>query len=357
MQCPKYLTTVKAKNLRQVTIFRAEDQFAAWPRNCGLWRFSGDELLVGYERRFCAYKEPYQVDHGYNPGDGSRGTFLSRSTDGGATWQERRIDELKDLSWKARSGKIQLPEKPFDFFDPDMALIHVDDVVLISTDRGHTFMPVARLPHAGHEQVMGRPDYLVRPDGACLLFSTVSTTTGVDGRPVVYLSRNGGQSWEFLNYMTEEPRNHMMIMPSGVWLPSGRVISAVRVQMQKHAFSFWANVYASDDGGRTWGFLSRVNDIGCPCHLLLLRDGRVLATYGYRSKPFGIRATVSEDGGKSWGPEIILRDDGKSWDLGYPRTVQLDNGELFTAYYFNDLIDPINVDGGVRYIASTRWSL
>lgn len=55
----------------------------------------------------------------------------------------------------------------------------------------------------------------------------------------------------------------------------------------------------------------------------------------------------------TWGPEIIVRDDGGSPDLGYPRAVELPNGKILTAYYFNDKNDRVQCNGGVRYIAAT----
>lgn len=83
--------------------------------------------------------------------------------------------------------------------------------------------------------------------------------------------------------------------------------------------------------------------------MLKLKDGRLAITYGYRSDPYGIRARLSGDDGQTWGREIILRDDGGCWDLGYPRTVQRPDGKLVTVYYFNDHEDQ------ERYIAATIW--
>ena len=37
---------------------------------------------------------------------------------------------------------------------------------------------------------------------------------------------------------------------------------------------------------------------------------------------------LSEDDGRTWGREIILRDDGGSWDLGYPRVIEHEAGRL-----------------------------
>jgi hypothetical protein len=72
-------------------------------------------------------------------------------------------------------------------------------------------------------------------------------------------------------------------------------------------------------------------------------------TYGYRLAPYGIRARISGDQGKSWGNEIILRDDGGSWDLGYTRTVQRTDGKLVTVYYFN------TASSAERFIGATIW--
>ena len=83
--------------------------------------------------------------------------------------------------------------------------------------------------------------------------------------------------------------------------------------------------------------------------MIRLNDGRLCLTYGYRSPPYGMRAKLSSDGGRTWGGEIMLRDDGGTWDLGYPRTVQRADGKVVTIYYFNDRKDT------ERYIAATIW--
>ena len=71
--------------------------------------------------------------------------------------------------------------------------------------------------------------------------------------------------------------------------------------------------------------------------------------YGYRSEPFGLRARLSGDDGKTWGDEVVLRADGGCWDLGYPRSMVRADGSVVTAYYYNDHRD------AERYIAATIW--
>ena len=366
------LQVIRPAECEHGIIHRREDRFAAWPFNCGMWKFAGDEIVVGFVSRLCTYTHGYEVAHGYDPRDGKPSIYLSRSLDGGQNWKETPLSVEKDLEFQHRAGMPLPSEAPVDFTDPDVLVMHRSSWVAVSTDRGRTFGTLAMLPACRHNRIMGRPDCVIRPDGACVVLTTLSLdrspgppaiqhglvqNLGAEGRPACYISRNGGESWEFLSYMCPFPTDYIMIMPSGVWLPSGRMLAAVRCIQYSHGYSFWTELFASDDAGRTWRFFGRLNDLGAPCHLLLLNDGRVLGVYGYRSKPFGIRARVSEDGGETWGPEIVLRDDGGCWDLGYPRSCQLDNGDIFTAYYFNDRDDPIDAEGkgGVRYIASTRW--
>jgi hypothetical protein len=75
-------------------------------------------------------------------------------------------------------------------------------------------------------------------------------------------------------------------------------------------------------------------------------DGRLVMVYGYRLPPFGIRAVVSEDEGVTWGSEIIVRDDGGSWDLGYPNAWLAAPGMVGVIDYFNSKDDPVQVEPG-----------
>src|SRR5690606_26310092 len=97
----------------------------------------------------------------------------------------------------------------------------------------------------------------------------------------------------------------------------------------------WTELYKSDDGGRTWQFLSRVTEFGAPGAPLLLKDGRLVLVYTYRLPEPGMRAIVSEDEGVTWGGEIIIRDDAGSWDIGYPRAWEAEPGKIGVIYYYN----------------------
>jgi len=72
--------------------------------------------------------------------------------------------------------------------------------------------------------------------------------------------------------------------------------------------------------------------------LLVLSDGRLLATYGYRYFPEGVRACLSTDGGRTWDlkHEIVLQNNGTDVDLGYPVSIEMDDKRILTVYYHSD---------------------
>ena len=109
-----------------------------------------------------------------------------------------------------------------------------------------------------------------------------------------------------------------------------------------------ACISRSTDGGRTFQPWQKMGFQGHPLHALRLPDNRVLLTYGYRHKPYGIRARIlnPECTDFSSAPEFILRNDGATTDLGYPWAVMLNEKRVLVTYYFN-------VEGGPQHIAGS----
>jgi len=89
----------------------------------------------------------------------------------------------------------------------------------------------------------------------------------------------------------------------------------------------------SGDGGVTWTQAKPTGVYGSPPHLLRHSSGALVCVYGYRRPPYGQRAMISHDQGKTWEHDLILRDDGPDSDLGYPASVEMLDGSLFTVYY------------------------
>ena len=218
-----------------------------------------------------------------------------------------------------------------------------------STDRGKTWDGPFRLPLFGRKGVAARTDYLVTGKSECLLFLTAAKADGREGRPFCARTADGGKTWELVGWIGEEPAGYA-IMPSTVRLGGDRLLTAIRCREDEKS---WIDTYRSADGGKTWARdrPAAVPDTGegNPASLIRLRDGRVCLTYGYRAKPFGIRARLSRDDGRTWGPDVALRSDGGGRDVGYPRSVQRTDGKVVTVYYFHD------TPGGDRYVAATVW--
>ena len=103
-----------------------------------------------------------------------------------------------------------------------------------------------------------------------------------------------------------------------------------------------------EDGGKSFAKWRDAGFVGHPFHPLRLKDGRVFLVYGYRQPPFGIRARLLNPDCTDieTAPEIVLRNDGGSGDIGYPWAALLPDGNVLVAYYFN-------IADGTRHIAAT----
>ena len=84
--------------------------------------------------------------------------------------------------------------------------------------------------------------------------------------------------------------------------------------------------------------------------LVRLADGRLCLTYGYRAQPFSIQARLSSDQGKTWTDPIMLRGNGGSQDIGYPRSIVRSDGNVVTVYAFHDRASSL------RDIEATIWN-
>jgi len=164
-------------------------------------------------------------------------------------------------------------------------------------------------------------------------------------------STDDGLSWRWLAYI--EPRDgdkhseyHEL---HAVETGDGRIL----VQIRNHNPANDRETLQSEsaDGGKTWSKPRPIGVWGLPSHLLKLRDGRLLMTYGHRRAPLGNQARVSTDHGRTWSEPIVLYGDGITGDLGYPSTVELADGTLLSVWY--------EVTKGVKNatLRQARWRL
>lgn len=166
-------------------------------------------------------------------------------------------------------------------------------------------------------------------------------------------SEDGGFTWQILGEIPVPAQEvDAYHEPHVIELADGRLMGAIRYHIQrKDGYGLDTCLSFSEDGGKSWSAPERLHISGSPPHLLRHSSGAIVLSYGYREKGYGQRARISRDEGKSWSEEIILRDDGESADLGYPCTIELEDGSLFTVYY-QALPGRKNTS-----ILSTRWVL
>lgn len=170
-----------------------------------------------------------------------------------------------------------------------------------------------------------------------------------DGHIVACISKDQGETWQQLGTcplpegipVSEAHEPHVSRMPDG------RLVGQIRIQ--EPGISIWQS--ESNDGGYTWSVPFRLPVDGTPPHLLLHSGGSLICSYGYRLKPDGQRVVISRDHGRTWTDHMVLRDDGPNGDLGYPATVEMPDGSLFTVYY---QAAALGQPTGIMY---TRWQL
>lgn len=341
---------VKAENS---IVFRENGRFGGWPANNGIWNW-GNEIVVGFT---LGYHKDNPNGHTID-GNQPQVPRLARSLDGGRTWK------IELPSYLSKDGKEETPQpcsESIDFKHPDFAMQfrmkgsnHGYSHFYWSNDRCKTWHGPYSLPTFNRKGIFARTDYEVLGQHEMIAYLTAAKEDGNEGWPFAAHTKDGGKTWQFQSWIGTQPgKGGYSIMPSTVRLSANELLSFIRRRADSdQTKNWWIEPYRSLDNGKTWILEeeNKIENAGNPAHMLKLPDGRLIVTYGYRRAPFGIRARISGDQGKTWSEDIILRKDGGNWDLGYPRTILRNDGKLVTVYYFND------ASSEYRYIASTIWA-
>ncbi len=335
-----------------VDIHNEEGRFAGWPRNMGMWIWD-DEIVVGFTLGY--FKEG--TGHDIDPDRPSVRRF-ARSLDGGETWT---IEEPDFLDEDGQEREIRPLREPMDFTHPDFAFLfqrdgssHGFSRFYYSYDRARTWEGPFEFPSFHREGVFARKNYVTEGPREMITSFTVAKNEGGEGVVMHAKTDDGGLSWEFVSWITPHPREGgYSIMPTTIRLSDEELLSVVRRRsIDNDERHFWIETFHSPDNGQTWELINKPSEEnrGNPGHMIVLEDGRIVLVYGHRAEPFGQRARISSDNGQSWSDEIILRDDGANWDLGYPMSVRRRDGKIVTAYYHNSPDEPERV-----YLAATIW--
>jgi len=200
----------------------------------------------------------------------------------------------------------------------------------LSTDRGHTFEETVKIDCSPYRDGYTRTGVVELLSG--LLAYVVTEHHPPLPRRATYIlfSSTGGRSWDPPILVDENP-DHAFGEPDIAEVAPGELYCILRSEVK----GGYLHGCRSLDGGHSWSAPEATPMFGYPGHLLVLQDGRLFCTYGHRFAPFGIRACLSEDGGRTWKIDqmIVLRDDLPNSDLGYPTTIEYAPGQLFVCYW------------------------
>jgi len=341
--------------------------FAGWPANNGVWTWDdGKEILVGFT------KGPFVEQEGHNIGKTDRKNLLARSTDGGMTWATEEPANFAGNSAPAvpSPGEINFEAPGFAMrVMADGYHAHTDKVgsFFVSEDKGkiwkgpYRFNGLMEDTNLVGTDCTARTGYLVTGPKSCLIFMSArpkkkggkaNAPQFSDGWDKSYVAEttDGGKSFHFVSWIAPLSGKNRAVMPAVCRLKNGSIVATVRanrVERDEKGAGFMAghvDAYGSADNGKTWAFLSRVgetggaNQNGNPPALVALKDGRIACAYGDR-RTARIKIRLSSDGGKTWGDELVARDDfqrgtDNSSDMGYPRLVTNHDNNLVVMYYW-----------------------
>lgn len=205
-----------------------------------------------------------------------------------------------------------------------------------SLDNGKTWESPVRVPSLTGD-CTATADPVIELANGELLIPIEMEAAGERTKTGVARSRDKGRSWGEPTIAAADPLCRFSFHETGLLqLPSGKIIAIHRVhQAGEYEYGWYLYQTDSHDNGRTWTTPRKLPMWGGPANLIRLQSGSILCVYGYRRPPYGSRACLSHDDGETWdiANEFILRADGIDADVGYPTSVQLRDGAIFTAWY------------------------
>lgn len=306
-----------------------------WPNLVALP--NGRLLLIGFN----------QPSHTVKPGD----TGCWGSDDGGESWHPRgtvaRRDDARSnrvnyaVGRTAEGNLLAITSGYGDSEAKGGKRRLLQPVVTRSTDQGGTWEKLADFDAAL------KPSYAAIPYGAIVagddgsLRAVVYQTTRKDvtpsngaGNPFAsYMVRSddGGETWGKPALIgTGLNKTAAIHLGGGVWLAAARTDDRPAPEYGQEL-----RQYRSTDDGLTWkdeGLLTGHHRH--PAHLLRLRDGRVLLSYGNR-RDAGIEVRFSSDQGKTWDePRRVIAL--AAGDLEYPCSAEREDGRIVTVFYAQD---------------------
>ena len=327
------------------------DRYIAW----GTAAWVGDELWFAYSGDRDAHVCPWGVSH------------LIKSRDGGKTWSDP--ETINNTPLDDRDCGLMVTKKGTVILTWFTSIAYAQEAYQSRGTR-HYLRHFEKIPQETIDHWLG--NWIVRTEDGGKTWSEpikVSTTSPhgpiqlkngqilsvgiayIDNQKCVGVetSKDDGKTWSIISTIPIEGFSAGEINePHVVENSDGTLVALLRYEPSDSNCVLLQS--ESKDGGKTWTQAHKTDIWGYPPHILKMHDGTLVMTYGYRKAPFGERAAISRDGGKTWSEPIMLAD-ALNGDLGYPSSVELKDGSILTFYYQE--FEP----GSPTAIFSTHWRL
>ncbi|MBQ7546095.1 MAG: exo-alpha-sialidase [Clostridia bacterium] len=220
-----------------------------------------------------------------------------------------------------------------DSVDPREEAAALSATFRISHDCGVTFGPIRKSPISSPHGPLALPDgtllwvgYRFSPNDTPQPDACIEAHKIYPDGTMEYVGR--------IENVTIDGKQPLSCEPHAVLLDDGMILAHIRVEQDcPHIFTIYQS--ESRDGGKTWSKPVALLPLtgGAPPHILKHASGMLICTYGYRQPPYGIKAMFSRDNGKTWDSGHDIYVNNVSDDLGYPSSVELEDGSILTVFY------------------------
>jgi sialidase-1 len=354
-------TMCKIEKIKDIVIYR-DEHYNTFPN---VIRRKDGTLMVGFRQATDRQKKSIagstknfgKITH---TDPSSKAVFVT-SNDEGVTWQNKIKDIYDDFvygvqdpclnqlsdgtifatffMWKVFKKNDLTEILPSDRILEDKFIARKDDSYSIrSHDGGETWDEPIPIKYTEKNHIAVRGNIVVLDDGAIILPVYGDNNIGEPSKVILIKSYDLGKSWEKISEIPQV-EGYGYFEPNLYKTESGKLVVFIRSHKTGKK-----SVYEPDsvklsplitsesmDDGKTWTqpILREVYSPS-PFHPLRLNSGHIILTYGYRYKPYGLRAILLDaectDFNKN--NEVILRDDGLGTDIGYTSSVLLNNGDV-----------------------------
>lgn len=279
-------------------------------------------------------------------------------------WNNDEYTGWKDLVTEEQKLAVRAKWDELEKTDPESLL--GGSFTSVSADGGKTWSEPSRIPlTAPHGMTLGQDGQTIYFFGAPAANANLAGYTLASGFFYLFQSENGEETWtqvgavELPTDIGEETRYYEGYC---IQLQNGTFLAGIRTQ--NSIYGNWTVLTTKSEDGTTWSKPSAIQNAngktylnGSPPHFLQLKSGVIVLAYTNRtihvSNRCGSRARLSYDNGETWSKEFVICSVEQRFnsDLGYPSTVELEDGTLLTTYYQAYGDDPY------PSLLYTRWRL